>query len=286
MASDTVLVLSRWLYFGSVMILFGSSVFPLYAFRRTTRPADALLPRARSLALAATALVSTVVWLLAFAANLGTPEDLAATASAVLFESGLGVVWMARLCAACLLLIASAWGEARLIAGPAFLLLACEGWSGHASAGNIWASLIHALHIVCAGAWIGALVPLARLVEAARRDLCRIAVAEAALWRFSHFGVVIVGLIASSGAVNTWRMLGDGLQLADSYDRVLLLKIGLFVAMVALAALNRYRLLGALHRPDATSILKALSRNITLEQVIGAGILLDVSALGLMNPEA
>ena len=75
-------------------------------------------------------------------------------------------------------------------------------------------------------------------------------------------------------------------NLTSSYDRVLVAKIGLFAMMVAVAALNRYRLVTRLTRSDPAPVLRALSRNIFIELFIGTAVLLDVSALGLMHPHS
>jgi putative copper resistance protein D len=104
-----------------------------------------------------------------------------------------------------------------------------------------------------------------------------------ALRRFSRFGIVAVAIVAATGGMNTWQMLGGIPNAGDAYGRALLFKIGLFAAMVGLALYNRY----SLHRQieaDPARALRALSRNVVWEQVLGFVVLLAVSALGLMTP--
>ena len=79
-------------------------------------------------------------------------------------------------------------------------------------------------------------------------------------------------------------MLEGRLDLARSYDRVLFAKVALFTMMVAVAALNRYRLVPRLTRSDPALVFRALSFTIVIELFIGAVVLLAVSALGLMSP--
>ena len=67
-------------------------------------------------------------------------------------------------------------------------------------------------------------------------------------------------------------------------DRLLFAKIALFMMMVTLAALNRYRLVPRLARSDPAPVFRALSFTIVSELFLGAVVLLAVSALGLMNP--
>lgn len=276
-------LVGRWFLFGSAMILFGSALFPFYAGDGAAARARLLLPRPVTAALALTALAAALLWLLGFAAGLGDPEDLAGTLRAVLFESGFGPVWLARLAATVLLVAASVRGRPGPIAALALAVLLCEGWSGHAATWGAAGSVTQAVHVVCAGAWIGGLVSLARLVAAARRRPSETAAAVTALWRFSRLGIALVIAIAATGLMSTWRMLGALPDLADTYDRVLLAKIGLFGLMVLVAVLNRAAL-ARLARSEPGPSLKALARNIALEQVLAAAVLLAVSGLGLMNP--
>ena len=67
--------------------------------------------------------------------------------------------------------------------------------------------------------------------------------ARAATRRFSFLGIVSVATILATGTVNTWMLAGDVPALVGTdYRRLLLLKIRLFIAMVAIAAFNRVRL--------------------------------------------
>ena len=105
---------------------------------------------------------------------------------------------------------------------------------------------------------------------------------EVVLLRFSHLGMAAVALIAVTGAVNTWRMLGMASDPMDAYGRVLLAKIVLFGFMLVLAVTNRYWLMPQLGGPGRP--LGSLVRTILMEQALAAGVLLAVSILGLMNP--
>ncbi|MCP9234139.1 copper homeostasis membrane protein CopD [Mesorhizobium sp. LMG 17147] len=282
---DGTLAFARWVYFLSVMVLFGSALFPFYALDRTMAPAPAHLPRNVNPALALAAVTSAAIWLLCFTAGLSGREGMVETLRGVLMESDFGTVWFVRISLVLLLLVISFSGRPELMVGPAFLLLTCEGWQGHAAAWGFVGSLTQALHVAGAGAWIGGLLPLGRLIAAAQRRPSEVAGAETALWRFSRFGMVAVALIVVTGAMNTWRMLGGFPDPSNSYGRALLLKISLFVAMLGLAVYNRYVLVSRMKSAPAKG-LRTLSRSVALEQIIGFGVLLDVSALGLMDPYA
>ncbi|MBN9318018.1 MAG: CopD family protein [Devosia sp.] len=280
----STLVLARWGYFLSVMILFGSTLFPFYALNRSGTASRAQQPRGINLALALATIAFAGVWLVSFAAGLTDREGTLEALSGVLLETGFGPVWIARISLVILLLGASLWGPPGFVPAITFLILTCEGWQGHAAVWGIVGSLSQAVHVAAAAAWIGGLVPLGRLIVAARRDPTATAEVVTALGRFSSMGVAAVALIAVTGALNTWQMLGGVPDPGDAYGRVLLIKISLFAAMVCLALHNRYFLLEKRMKVAPAQGLRTLSRNVLLEQILGFAVLLDVSALGLMAP--
>src|SRR3954452_7896655 len=281
MEAEAPIVLARWVYYGAVMILFGSSLFPLYALAGRD-PTPALLPRAVNVTLAVAALLAASGWLLGLTATLAGPEDWADTLKAILLESSFGTVWIVRLVGALLLLGATLLRHAVFIAALSLILLACEGWSGHAAAWGLAGSITMVVHVVSASAWIGGLVPLGRFVRAAQQHRCSSTEAQGVLLRFSHLGLAAVSLITVTGVVNTWRMLAMAPDPMDAYGRVLLTKIVLFGFMLVLATTNRYWLMPQLGGPGRP--LGALVRSIVMEQALAAGVLLAVSALGLMDP--
>jgi copper resistance protein D len=71
--------------------------------------------------------------------------------------------------------------------------------------------------------------------------------------------------------------------IGTDYGRLLLLKVALFVAMVAIAAVNRLRLMPRLVRADINA-LRPLMRNAVIETLIGIAILLIVGVLGTLPP--
>jgi putative copper resistance protein D len=137
-------------------------------------------------------------------------------------------------------------------------------------------------HVVGASAWIGGLVPLGRFIRAAQQNRYSSTDAQVVLLRFSHLGTAAVGIVAVTGAENTWRMLGTVPDPMSAYGSVLIAKIALFGFMLVLAVTNRYWLTPLLAQRGA--LLGVLVRTILMEQALAAGVLLAVSALGLMNP--
>jgi putative copper resistance protein D len=186
------------------------------------------------------------------------------------------------------------WRDIGLALAAGFL--ACIALTGHAAAGE-GATLVlqlgsDALHLLAAGMWLGALVPLALLLDACRRTdtAWAAAIAKEATRRFSLLGLATVGTLVITGVFNAWQLVGDiPPLLGTAYGRLLLLKLGLLVPMLALAATNllsiRPRMLATAPANSAFgNLVERLRRNALLEAGIGGAILLVVATLGVTAP--
>ena len=154
-------------------------------------------------------------------------------------------------------------------------LLAVVGHAGATPGAAGWLHLTSdVVHILAAAAWLGGLPALALALGATG--------AANATARFSMLGIVSVGALLASGVMNSWHLLnGPGDLTATAYGRVLGVKIVLFAAMVALAAVNRTRLTPRL---PAASAIAALRRNSLIETALGLAVLLLAGVLGTMIP--
>jgi copper resistance protein D len=99
-------------------------------------------------------------------------------------------------------------------------------------------------------------------------------------------GMVSVATILASGAINTYEILGiAAFSLGTAYNRLLLAKIGLFAAMIAIAAVNRQQLTPRLaderHHRRA---MRQLQLNSLAEAGLGLLILVIVAMLGRISP--
>ena len=120
----------------------------------------------------------------------------------ILFESGFGPPWLARLFGAGLALVAALARRPRLVVAATLIALTGElEWP--CAAWGFAGSLVQAAHVVCAGAWIGGLVSLAVLVARARKNGAAGPRATTALRRFSRYGAIFVAGIALTGMINT-----------------------------------------------------------------------------------
>jgi copper resistance protein D len=321
MASD-ILIAARAVHFAATIALAGAIFFrcfvagpALRSMRDDTPLADVMTLRNWLMKISwyglAIAILSAAAWLFLVALDIGD-DSLARTlgqgiAWTVFTSTQFGSDWMVRAAlagalAVCLLAAASkdarrsAWGlcGAALVAAA---LLGALAWAGHAGARPGLAGDIHraadVLHLLAAGAWIGGLGPFALILSLARRadDRRWLVVARAATLRFSNLGVITVGTLFATGTLNAYFLLGSVSALVGTeYGHVLLLKIGLFIALVAIAAINRLRLTPRLSQESAKAeethrlAVDRLVRNSLLELVIGLVIIALVGALGTIHP--
>ena len=257
----------------------------------------------------AAAILSGTAWLVLQAAQMAdVPLGAALSEGAawtVLSETDFGQAWTLRLIIALLLAASLPW---LAVANPvlsrqraavsgllAAALVGTLAWGGHAVAGTGVQGGVHlvadVLHLIAAGAWLGALIPLALLLRAAAADLqqANLAVARAAVLRFSALGVVSVGTLVASGLINTWVLAGSVPALIGTdYGRLLLAKIALFLIMLLFAAANRLWLSPRLEvSPDigrARGLLGQLGRNTIAEVAVAILVIAIVSVLGTMAP--
>lgn len=222
----------------------------------------------------------------------------------LLLETQFGTVWLVR--HALLLLLAALallrererstadWAAFRL---EGWLLGAAAAgtaaWAGHAAAVQSSAplpALVDALHLLTAGVWLGALIPLAALLRSASLEAGADArpYAVLAIRRFSSIALVAMLLIVASGLGNAWFEIGTvpGL-LGTRYGWLLLAKIALLVPALALARVNRHVLLPALSGEAATvgrPAMARLGRFLGWEAGLALLILAITSALSLTPP--
>jgi len=316
--------LARAVSAAAAMLLFGASLFVLYMPRETlgaagtaTLAAGALVARLRRIALGCVVAlaVAGVLWLALRAATIaGVPLTgvvASATARAVALDTLFGrvsIVRLALVAVAALLLGIDRRSRAASHVGAldvaravvAFLLLASLAWTGHAiaSAGSQRDIEVASdtLHLVAAGAWLGALLPLAFLLARTAREpgapLASFAARTTA--RFSVIGIVCVGALIVTGTINAVFLVGRPAELFGTrYGQLLLAKLALFAAMVALAAGNRRRfnrVSASAAQPDAgrdpaiAAAFRRIARHATYETTLGLGIAGIVGALGASVP--
>lgn len=262
------------------MLLFGCSAFPLYA----KKPDGVLHRYLRGLVLtcAMIALITGALWF--------------AFPGPALYTT-VGQVLIVRL----LLIAGASVLFARKSIGPAWttgvvfsaLAVATVALTGHAKSGVVAGAGLHllgdVLHLIAAGAWIGALAWLLLLLspttQAPRRDV------EHALVGFSGVGPGVVAALVITGLVNSLYLIGPQSALSlwrNAYGLTFLMKLALFAMMFALAAVNRYRLTPRLamaaDHGSTEQTLRAFKGTIAAETALAVLVLAAVALLGVLPP--
>jgi putative copper export protein/mono/diheme cytochrome c family protein/peroxiredoxin len=301
---NVLLASARAVHFAATMWLFGELLLAcaLSVWRARDGPAgpgEALRRRLPSVArlCIAIGIASAVAWLAAVAATMSAmplPRAIEpATLGAVVGHTLFGKVWIARLFVASLLLLAL-WprragysgrrlGASTVVAGA---YLAALAWMGHAAAAEgPWrgAQLVSdVLHLLTAGAWLGALPALVYLLGRAQPI-------EVTAWttkRFSRLAIACVSVLILSGIGNSWFLVGSVPALfGTAYGALLLSKLALLAMMLSLAAVNRLVLTPRLDAGDRPA-LRTLRRNALLEIAAGLLVVTIVGVLGITVPAA
>ena len=271
---------------------FWIAVAPPSVRRADPRLCEEALARTRVMArwAAAAALLASLLRLLAEARTIGGSGWADAELMArLLTATGFGTAWLVRAALVLALFLVLALRPSRasepLAAGIALAAVASLALAGHAAAATPATGAGDVLHLLLAALWLGGLIPLAGLLRSLARDPAAAAKVGTPLCRrFSTLGMICVGGLVLTGVLNAWSLVGSipGL-VGTAYGRLLLLKIALFLAMIALAAVNRQLLTPALAERGVAS---RLARNAALEAGLGLLVLADVALLGISVPAA
>jgi putative copper resistance protein D len=311
------LVWVRGVHFAAAISVAGALIFLTFIAEPAFRDVDSggkIPARTRSwcrwIAWSSLAVVvlSGAAWLVLKAAQMGDvpwqaafSEDLVPM---VLWGTDVGQDWIVRLILAALLAVVLIAARPMRASYRPALVAACAlgaalvgtlAWAGHAAATPDELGAVHIasdiVHLVTAAAWVGTLVPLALLLGAAltRADAPSLALAREAVRRFSTLGIISVSGLLVTGIINSWAILDSLTALVETdYGRLLLFKVALFLAMLALAAVNRFRLTPILQQKlnasAATDALRHLRAHAILEAVLGLLVIAVVGLLGTMSP--
>ena len=287
------LELVRWALYADLGVLFGlPSATTLVRvdnvsdpFRRTMR------------ALAILALPLTLVGFLVLVAQMsgtGIGEVDRDLLFEMLTDSALGWTFIARFAAVATTIGVLVWSRfsPRWLWLPPAVAVATLAWTGHAGASEgslgIVRLLCDVIHLLAASTWLGALVAFLVMLAVQRHS----AETVGALTRFSGTGTMLVLVLIATGLGNLtfvasprkWAALADG-----PYGELMLVKLALFAAMLALATTNRFWLVPQLVHSaaiDRERVFRKLRASVAGEFLIGLTVLLLVSHLGQLDPIA
>lgn len=285
-------VLIGWSLFVSLVVATGAVVARWVVLPRPGAAASTALAASRPVAAqmgGRAALVLCGALVLFFVRQLREFHDPFATwshdALLLLRGTGWGLTWIAAVLVAAVAVVGFARARRGKAGGWPLATLAVLGLgafpalTGHASSGELRGLTVAAdvLHVWAAGAWIGTLlVVLALERRQGRAEPDGAGVLPVIVPRFNPVAIASVSTLMVTGVLAAWVHLGSlGALFATSYGRLLLLKVGLVLGVLALGALNWRRLTPLLGERAGQ---EALRRAAMFEFVV-ANVVLAVTAV-------
>ena len=254
-AIDIATSLLRGVHVAALVSLFGTLLFAAAALPAGSHTAQMRgLLRRLTLVSALAGLIAGIAWLMVQTAAIAGADSVAMTLHAVptvALQTQFGhwlLLRLVLLIAVLPLLWRGGIAIPIVLAGAA---LAVQPMLGHPGAigGSVGTQLIasEALHLLAAGAWLGGLLPLFLAVGRLPHEA-----AAAACHSFTPIGLASVLLLAGTAVMQVAALMGglSGL-LGTGYGQVALVKLGVFVVLLVLAAANRLVLTDRLPPPPA-----------------------------------
>jgi putative copper export protein len=283
---------ARWLAYGATLALIGLAVAPAILARAGHSAALDASIRGRGarlgLAVSVLLLLATLLRLWYQARSFLEPGEAVTReiVGLVLGAGSWGTGWKLVAGIAALLTVVWATPSLRKFGGLHRLLVlglaVATPFAGHGAAAEsgLWrGTVLHAVHLLATGAWLGTLLVLAvaafppvlrQGAEAREADMARL------VRTFSPLALAGAGMAAASGLVLSWTLVGStGALVASEYGRWLLLKLGL-VAVVAGIGFRNWRVLTPRLGQAAA---EPMARSAGMELAFGALILLATAVL-------
>ncbi|KNC94340.1 copper homeostasis membrane protein CopD [Trabulsiella odontotermitis] len=279
----------RFIHFATVMVAFGGALYSGWWAPDRLRP---LLARrfqhVMRIALAVSA-VSTALMLMVQGGLMagGWPDVLLPDVWFGVMGTRFGNLWLWQIVLAWLSLIIFLLRPERSMRLMLFLLgfqLILLAGVGHAAMREglpgVLQRLNHAVHLICASAWFGGLLPFIYCLRLARGRWRQPAIDT--MMRFSRYGHLAVAGVIFTGIINAWLI--QGTLISDSaYGDMLLAKCALVALMVVIALVNRYVLVPRLST-NGEQAQQWFIRTTQAEVVLGALVLLAVSLFATWEP--
>ena len=304
---DPVTIALRFALYVDLIMLFGLALFGLYSLKGQERVSGAVFNFESILVWAA--LIGT---LLSVAAMLQMAKVMSGVSSffeihrhileMILAGTDVGLTWIVRVAALVLAAIAALFNRRAptlsLLAVSALgaIALASLAWTGHGAMDEGILRYVHftsdIAHLLGAGGWLGALVAFVLLLRSKKLEgEQHLRLLSRTLTGFETAGALIVVSLTVTGIANYVLIIGPeiGGLVKSTYGFLLAIKVALFVAMLVLAAANRYHLSPLLDRSLQTGsyapAINALQRSIILEFAVAIVIVSLVAWFGTLSPE-
>ena len=275
---------ARGLHIAALISACGVLIFHATVWREPVRP-----PRLNNLLIwsLCAAILTAFLWMLlqsAQTSGAGTLIELVAAVPIVATSTTFGHALLLRLA---LLLAAVAvlrWRPST----SSFALLAIVGLAlvlqsglSHAIAQDDWTILTtHALHVLAAGAWLGALLPLWLILQSESGGR-----SATLLVRFSYLGIACVAVLLYTAYVQFFGMIGGLPTLAGTdYGRLAVVKAVILLVLLLCAALNRIIWTPRQFDKGTAEASGGLKLTVAAELVVGLAMVAAASSLASTPP--
>lgn len=292
---EIFVALLRGVHVAALMSLFGTLLFVAMVVPAATMEDTAETARMRLLLLrlargsATCALLAGAAWLTTASAVIAGTRGIAMTLHAlpvVALQTQFGQWVLLRLGLLIAVMVLPSAGRlpragAIVLAGAA---VAVQPLIGHAGAigGSLGNELIasEALHLFAAGAWLGGLLPLFIAVR-----ILPVEAAASACRSFTPIGLSAVVVLAGTAVVQIAEFIGGVPGLFGTvYGRIALVKVGLFLVLLLLAAVNRFVLTEGIAGAAPVAARRHMRRSIAAEAVLGSLVIITAAFLASNTP--
>jgi putative copper export protein len=281
---DAALILAKAATYAATLCAAGAVGFCCYSRDLLVPAEERRIRRLIHSCLLAAALASAAMFPAAAAAMSGAASSLIDLGlMRLIWDSGAGTEAAVRLLGLVLMLVPVARGAAQAVPlAGAGLAATSFAWMGHVQAlPGRWAAPVLGLHLVAVAFWLGALGPLALLAGA--RDPQRTARAAA---RFGALALAGVAVLAAAGTLLLCRLLRSPAELwSTPYGRWFSGKLAAVTGLLALAALNHWRLTPAMAAGEAQA-LRGFRQSLRAELAAAAAVLLITAAMTTLTGPA
>ncbi|WP_297549173.1 copper resistance protein CopC [Amycolatopsis sp.] len=275
-----VVIVLRWALFSGLFVALGGAVGAWLA-RRVTREA-----RSNDVALDGPRPLLAIGAGLGALAAAGLAVDQVGVGFSTLTSSAAGLVLIVELVAFLVSAVLAILARSRpgsglemVAAMPLVAVVVAEGLRAHPHADSpVLGAALTIVHLLAAGAWVGALVHVLRTARAWRG---RPGWTRLLVYDYARLAVVLLVLVVATGTAEALIVLPSVASLVDTfYGVVLLAKIVLVAAVIVLAVVSRRRL----SRSRRTRTEHPLGRSVRAEAVVLAGVLVVTSVLVSVAP--
>ncbi len=319
---------ARWLNFASLLLLGGAATFLVLVWRRASSATPDVESRfmdrwiritrvAWIVALVATAVA--YVLQIPIAADVPLTQAFSGDLLGRMAQTRFGAVALVRIAILGALAVLWATTRRRVVRAPSTVgavavapgfplwgvvlgtvllvaLLASPGVAGHAGTTSpVWANVLaDTLHVIAAAAWLGGLTFLLWAAYPSSRELPeqqRIRILGPVVHHYSNLAVVAVGVLVLSGVFRSWIEVRALRALTGAtYGWVLLAKLGAFLPVLALGAINNRwtipRIDRAAKEPDPERAPLRTLRRLVATEIAIATVVIALTAFLVNLPPA